>query len=82
MRRERLLARRMPAQAALDRKGNLGDAVHLDFLCETAGLGSMTHKWSLLAEFGRQPLLTQWLALAGSEALAAGMRRGGWPAAA
>jgi len=25
----------------------------------------MTHKWSLLAEFGRQPLLVQWLALAG-----------------
>jgi hypothetical protein len=30
-----------------------------------AGLPSMSHKWTVLAEFGRQPLLVQWLALVG-----------------
>ncbi len=47
----------------LDRKGNPGDAVHLDFLRSIAGMPLMSHKWTMLAELGRQPLLVQWLAL-------------------
>jgi len=53
------------ADDPLDRKRNPGDAVHLDFLRSMAGLPHMSHKWTVLAEFGRQPLLVQWLALAG-----------------
>jgi hypothetical protein len=57
---ERLLT---PA-TALDRKHNPGDAAHIDFLRMAAGLPTFSHKWTVLAEYGRRPLVVRWLALA------------------
>jgi len=37
--------------------------VHLDFLRMAAGLPTFAHKWTVLAEYGRRPLLVRWLAL-------------------
>jgi len=48
---------------ALHRTKNPGDAAHVDFLRTAAGLPTSSHKWSVLAEYGRQPLLVRWLAL-------------------
>jgi len=56
-------AERMSSLHALDRKFNPGDAVHIDFLRCLGGLPPCSHKWSVLAEFGRRPLLLRWLVL-------------------
>ena len=48
---------------ALDRKANPAEAAHIDFLRMAAGLPTFSHKWTVLAEYGRRPLLVKWLTL-------------------
>ncbi len=43
---------------ALDRKRNPGDTAHIYFLRMAAGLPTFSHKGTVLAEYGRRPLLT------------------------
>jgi hypothetical protein len=58
-----LCERLLTPGAALDRTKNPGEAAHIDFLRTAGGLPTFSHKWSVLAEYGRQPLLVRWLAL-------------------
>jgi hypothetical protein len=45
-------------------RNNGPEKVHTDFLRQISGMPKFVHKMSLYREFGRQPLLVQWLVLA------------------
>jgi len=51
-------------ERAVDRKHNPAEGVHVDFLRSACSLPDSSHKWTVLAEYGRHPLLVRWLALA------------------
>ena len=45
-------------------RSNLPEKVHTDFLRQISGMPQFVHKMSLYREFGRRPLMVQWLVLA------------------
>ena len=56
-------ARLLTHADAVDRKRNPGEGVHIDFLRAACSLPDCSHKWTVLAEYGRRPLLVRWLQL-------------------
>jgi len=49
---------------AVDRTRCPAEGVHIDFLRQACSLPESSHKWTVLAEYGRRPLLVHWLLLA------------------
>ena len=56
-------ARLLTHADAVDRKRNPGEGVHIDCLRAACSLPDCSHKWTVLAEYGRRPLLVRWLQL-------------------
>lgn len=54
----------MDLQKTLSAQHNPLEAVHINFLRMTSGLGKNVYSWALLKEFKRQPLQLHWLTLA------------------